>query len=86
MLKKPRSLSAILLTIFSLTGCSTLKIVHVPVGCEGQPNVSINFDDKEAETITDDMLLKLTIFATTLRERINSQCEINKEHDRLHEG
>ena len=73
------------LIAFSLAGCCTTKLkLHVPVNCEGQPDVSLNLTTEEALRFTDDMDLKLSIFATTLRERINTQCRINAEHDELH--
>ena len=40
--------------------------------------------DEEAEVITNEMETKIVLFATTLRERINTQCQINKIHDELH--
>ena len=73
------------LIIFSLTACCTkAKLIHVPVNCEGQPDISLGFTLDEVNRFTDDMDLKLSIWATTLRERINTQCRINAEHDNLH--
>jgi len=74
------------LILFSLTSCcTTSRLIHDPVDCEGQPGISLGFTYDEANRFTDDMDLKLSIFATTLRERINTQCRINEEHDKIHE-
>lgn len=77
-LKRAASLSVIALILCS---CSTIEIMHVPVGCEGQPIISHNFTEEEAEILTDDMVDKMTLFAVTLRERIETQCAINHKHD-----
>lgn len=74
-----------ILTIL-LTACSTIEIAHEPVNCLGQPEVSHSFTIDEKNRLTDDMKLKMRIFAVTLRQRIISQCDINKEHDELHQG
>ena len=68
----------------SLMGCSAIELAHEPVDCLGQPQVSLNLTRDEANLFTDDMRLKMRKFAVTLRERINTQCNINKEHDELH--
>lgn len=81
-LKNLKNLSVIVLILFSV-GCSTIELAHVKVGCEGQPQTNLNFTDEEAELITEAMLTKMVIFGTTLRQRIESQCEINKKHDKL---
>ena len=75
----------ILLTI--LTSCSTLKIVHEPVGCEGQPMfpLDIAFLPEDLEGAKPDLIDKFRERIIILRERINTQCKINAEHDRLHE-
>ena len=67
-----------------LMACSSIEIAHSPVNCLGQPEIKHNFTAEEKQNITDDMALKIRRFAVTLRERINSQCLINKEHDKLH--
>jgi hypothetical protein len=83
-LRKAIKASATVLIAFSLSACTTIELIHVPVGCEGQPKVSLNLTDEEAEVITDEMETKIIRFATTLRERINTQCEINYQHDEIH--
>ena len=83
-LRKAIKASAAVLIAFNLSACTTIELIHVPVGCEGQPKVSLNLTDEEAEVITDEMETKIVLFATTLRERINTQCQINKIHDEIH--
>ena len=39
------------------------------------------FTQEEAERLTDNMTTKIFLYGTTLRERVASQCEINKKHD-----
>jgi hypothetical protein len=56
----------------------------VPVSCVGQPQVSIGLTQDEAESIKQSAKKKIVIFAKTLRARIDAQCKINTEHDRLH--
>ena len=70
--------------IFSLTACSTIEIVHVPVGCVEQSPARLGFTDEEMDSTSDEMTDKLVIFAGALRERLNTQCLINKKHDELH--
>ena len=79
-----KNLALTALTAFSLTACSTLEVVHAPVGCEGQPKVSLGLTQEEYDDTSKAVLDKVTIFAKTLRARIDAQCEINAEHDRLH--
>lgn len=75
----------ILLTI--LTSCSTLKIVHEPVGCEGQPlfPLDIAFLPEDLEGAKPDLIDKFRDRIIILRERINTQCKINAKHDKLHD-
>ena len=80
-------LKSLVLTLsisFSLSACSTLEVVHAPVGCEGQPKVSLGLTQEEDDDTSKAVLDKITIFAKTLRARIDAQCAINAEHDRLH--
>ena len=76
----------IVLITFSLTACSTLEVVHAPVGCEGQSKVSLGLTQDEYDGTSKTVLDKITIFAKALRARIDTQCKINSEHDRLHSG
>ena len=73
-----------ILTIFSLSACSSVEVVHAPVKCLGQPAVSIGLTQSEYDDTSKEVLDKMVIFAKTLRARIDAQCEINAEHDRLH--
>lgn len=70
--------------IFSLSACSTIELIHVPVGCMGQPKVSIGFTQDEFSGLNKTAKQKLVIFSKTLRARIDAQCEINLKHDELH--
>jgi hypothetical protein len=81
-----RILAVILLTI--LTSCSTLEIVHNPVGCEGEPvfPAEIAFLDEEVKGANKAMVDKFKKRIKILRERIKTQCKLNAEHDKLHES
>ena len=70
--------------MITLTACSTIEIAHNPVNCLGQPQADLNLTQEEKNKLTDDMKLKMRRFAVTLRQRIISQCKLNKEHDELH--
>jgi hypothetical protein len=72
------------LIIFSLSACSTIEIIHVPVGCIEQSQAKLGFTDEEIDSTSDEMTDKLVIFAGALRERLTTQCLINKKHDQLH--
>ncbi len=66
-----------------LTGCKTIELeAHSPVKCLGQPEARTGFTNEEKNKLTDDMKLKIRIFAVTLRQRIIDQCEVNREHDK----
>ena len=75
---------SILLISFSLSACTTMELIHEPVGCLGQPSVTLGLTAEEYATVTLPVERKVIIFARTLRARIDAQCEINKAHDRLH--
>ena len=72
------------LMIFSLCSCSSIELIHEPIGCLGQPRISLGFTNSEYETVTLDVEQKLIIFVGKLRARINAQCELNKRHDINH--
>ena len=74
-----------ILIIFNLSACSTLEVVHNPVGCIGQPMVSFGFTSEEVESLSESVKKKIIIFARTLRGRIDAQCAKNKNHDKIHE-
>lgn len=73
-----------ILTIFSLSACSSVEVVHAPVKCIGQPAVSVGLTQGEYDDTSKAVLDKVVIFAKTLRARIDAQCAINLEHDKLH--
>ena len=82
MIKKLKINLLVILTIIS-TGCKTIELeAHSPVKCLGQPEAHTSFTDEEKTKLTDNMKLKIRVFAVTLRQRIIDQCEINKEHDK----
>ena len=80
-----KKLPLMILMIFNLSACSTLEVVHNPVGCIGQPVVSLGFTSEEAESLSESVKKKIVIFANTLRARIDAQCAKNKNHDKIHE-
>ncbi len=79
-----KNLVLMILIACSLSACSTLEVVHAPVNCEGQQKVSLGLTQAEYDDTSKAVLDKITIFAKTLRARIDAQCKINEEHDRLH--
>ena len=79
-----KNLVLIALITFSLSACSTLEVVHAPVGCEGQPKVSIGLTQAEYDDTSKAVIDKVVVFAKTLRARIDAQCKINYEHDKIH--
>lgn len=81
-----KSLALMILTVYSLSACTTLETVHVPVGCLGQPSASLGMTQSEYDAMAPETLKKLVVFAKTLRKRIDTQCEINHAHDLIHEG
>lgn len=75
--------SLIALTISSLFACSSVEIVHVPVGCLGQPVVNIKFTQEESAAIPQSAVDKIVLMRETYKARINAQCEINHNYDKL---
>jgi hypothetical protein len=73
----------IAVVLIALTACSTIEIIHEPVGCVGQP-VLPNFTATELELLSDETFEKMMTIVATYHERINTQCKINSEHDKLH--
>ena len=71
------------LALTGSTACSTIEIVHEPVGCLGQPN-QVTFGAEELEKMESDTFEKVLKMASIYHERIESQCQINAEHDKLH--
>ncbi len=71
--------------IIILAGCQTIEVTgHEAVGCEEMPNAEHNFTHEEKANMTDGTKFKIRKVAVILRQRINSQCEINSDHDKLH--
>ncbi len=83
-MKMKVKVSLIFLTIISLSACSTLELVHVPVDCLGQPQINVTFTQQEADTMSIETVKKIALIRNTLKARINAQCNINNKHDRLH--
>lgn len=74
------------LTICSLAGCASPVVSHVPVGCLGLPVVKVQFTGEEADAIPMSAIEKIVTMRETYKTRINAQCEINTEHDKLFGG
>ena len=72
------------LMIYSLSGCSTLEIIHSPVDCLGLPQVRLQFTQDEANSMSIETVNKIVLMRETYKARINAQCEINLNHDKLH--
>lgn len=81
-MKVKASLAALM--IGNCVGCTTLEIVHAPVGCLGQPNINLKFTQQEADSILDSAVGKIVLMRAIYKSRIDTQCKINLEHDRLH--
>ena len=73
--------------MIGLTGCSStqLEIAHNPIGCikDGLTRLSERFTDQELNTIPENVFDTYEEHIIMYQERILSQCEINKEHDKL---
>lgn len=85
-MKVMKKLLLTILISFSLSACSTIEVVHNPVGCLGQPVVSLGLTDDETATLSEGVKKKIVIFANVLRERIDRQCAKNHNHDSVHGG
>ena len=86
MLKK----SLVLLVSMTLISCSSapkLVVVHEPLGCLGQPYMpqSTELTPQEFLDTPDSVKMKLREKIIRLRTRIDKQCELNREHDGLHD-
>lgn len=83
MLKILKNLIKVALISTVLCSCSSIELAHTNIGCIGQPDISINLTESEIEQIPESADEKIFLFVLSLRERINAQCRINAEHDRL---
>lgn len=70
-----------ILTVCSLSACSTVELIHEPVDCLGQPKVSLGLTQEEFNGLDKSTIDKIVIFGKTLRARIDFQCELNRFHD-----
>ena len=68
----------------SLGACTSVELVHVPVGCLGLPYVNVQYTKVEAESLSNEIVNKIVRTEAIYKTRINSQCAINKKHDELH--
>ena len=68
----------------SLGACSSVELIHVPVGCLGPPYVDVQYTQVEAESLSNEIVDKIVRTEAIYKTRINSQCAINKKHDELH--
>ena len=68
----------------SLGACSSVELIHVPVGCLGLPYVDVQYTQVEAESLSNEIVNKIVRTEAIYKTRINSQCAINKKHDELH--
>ena len=83
-LKQSIKLNALACVIFSMAACSTIEIIHVPVGCIEQSQVKLGLSESELDSISDEVTDKIINFDAALRERLTTQCLINIKHDQLH--
>ena len=68
----------------SLGACTSVELIHVPVGCLGLPYVDVQYTQSEAESLSNEIVDKIVRTEAIYKTRINSQCAINKKHDELH--
>ena len=68
----------------SLGACTSVELVHVPVGCLGLPYVNVQYTQAEAESLSNEIVDKIVRTEAIYKTRINSQCAINKKHDELY--
>lgn len=82
---KLKKLSLILagVALINLTACSTIEIIHEPVGCLGQPSLP-GFTEEELSPLSEQTFNKILNTVIIYKSRIESQCEINEAHDEIH--
>jgi len=68
----------------SLGACTSVELIHVPVGCLGLPYVNVQYTQAEAGSLSNEIVDKIVRTEAIYKTRINSQCAINKKHDELH--
>ncbi len=78
--------SLIALMTFNLCACAGSTSSYAPVGCLGQPVIDIVFTREEAELIPETAIDKIESLRETYKARIDAQCLINYNHDKLHES
>ena len=81
-----KDLLLMLLIACSLTACTSTEIVHTPIGCLGQPVTSVDLTQEEYDSMSTELLNKFLLHSQILRKRIDTQCEINLNYDKLYEG
>lgn len=79
-----KNLSLTALIIGSLSGCSTVKVVHAELECPGIPVHNVTFTQEEKDSMPDSVVDKVDVIITTYKQRILSQCEIISAHNRAH--
>jgi hypothetical protein len=69
--------------VIALTSCKTIELGHAPVGCEPLPAVTLGdlLSDEQLNSMSDDVFDAVELRITALKERLRTQCEINKKHD-----
>ena len=74
------------LVVIGLTGCSTLELAHVDVRCIPLPTMTLGdrLTDEQLDSMSDEVFDAVEVQILTYKERLRSQCEINKKHDKLH--
>ena len=87
-LKTALKLILVSLAAIGLLGCETLEIAHNPIGCidKSMTRLSERFTDEELNNIPDNVFDTYEEHISMYQQRILSQCEVNKEHDRLHKN
>lgn len=72
---------------FSTQSCTSINKIaaHEPVGCLGVPIHNVSFTNDEQLNTPDTVLDKLVLITTTYKQRIKTNCELVKSHNKIHE-
>jgi len=74
--------------MIGLASCKTIELAHSPIGCidKSMKRLSERFTGEELNNMPDYIFDTYEEHIIMYQERILSQCNVNKEHDRLHKN
>ena len=73
-----------MLTVFSLSSCSTLEIVHADLELPCVPDHGVYFSIGETDVMSDELYNKFKKIIITYKERIKTQCKLAEQHNANH--